>query len=94
MSVIWREEAREDILRITRYIAVENPIAAQQVARELFLAGESLSVFPRRGRIGRLPGTRELVAVARTRTLSSCEIEDARNVQILSIWHGAQSRDV
>ena len=56
MIVIWREEARNDISRITRYIAEKNPITARQIARELFLAGESLSVFPRRGRCGRVPG--------------------------------------
>ena len=63
MSVLWRAAARADVIRIIRYIADENPVAARQVARELVLAGDSLAMFPRRGRRGRAQGTRELVVV-------------------------------
>ncbi|HIJ61674.1 MAG TPA: type II toxin-antitoxin system RelE/ParE family toxin [Rhodospirillaceae bacterium] len=91
MSVIWREEARNDISRITRYIAEENPIAARRIARELYLAGESLCVFPRRGRPGRVPGTRELIAVLPY--LIIYEASASGDVEILNIWHGAQDRN-
>jgi addiction module RelE/StbE family toxin len=90
VSVIWREEARNDINRITRYIAEENPIAARQIARELFLAGESLSVFPRRGRHGRVPGTHELVILSPY--LIIYEVTSFNDVEILNVWHGAQNR--
>ena len=63
MAVIWRARALADIGRIVRYIATDNPIAARRVGRELLLAGDSLTMFPRRGRRGRQPGTRELVAL-------------------------------
>ena len=90
MTVMWREDARDDISRITTYIATENPVVARQLARELFLAGESLSIFPRRGRIGRVPGTRELVCLRPY--IIVYEIDDQGTVHILRIWHGAQER--
>ncbi len=85
----WRAAARADIIRIVRYIAEENSVAARQVARELALAGDSLTVFPRRGRRGRIPGTRELVAV---RPYIIVYEIDGDAVTILRVWHGAQDR--
>jgi addiction module RelE/StbE family toxin len=91
MTVIWLEEALDDVLRITRYIAQENPAAARQIGRELVLAGDSLAVFPRRGRQGRLIGTRELTVI--TPYIIVYEIDEAGTVFILRLWHGAQQRE-
>jgi plasmid stabilization system protein ParE len=90
VRVIWRAAARADLVRIVRYVAEENPVAARQAARELVLAGDSLSIFPRRGRRGRVPGTRELVTVQPY--IIVYEI-DGESVTILRVWHGAQARD-
>ncbi len=49
-SVVWSPQALGDVARIAAYIAAENPVAAARVARELLVAGDSLVVFPRRGR--------------------------------------------
>ncbi len=73
-----------------RHVAAENPLAAQRVAREPLLAGDSLEVFPRRGRPGRAAGTRELVA-ARPYVLVYEVTQDA-SVAILRVWHAAQDR--
>jgi len=90
VTVTWREDATTDVLRILRNIESENPIAARLVARELFLAGNSLAVFPRRGRPGRISGTRELVPVYPY--IIVYEVDDADDVIILRVWHGAQDR--
>jgi len=58
------------------------------MGRELLLAGDSLDIFPRRGRIGRDSTTRELVTVRLY--IVVYEIDDADNVTILSVWHAAQ----
>ena len=60
-----------------------------KIAQALLLAGDSLSLFPMRGRVGLEPGTRELVAV-RPYVLVH-EAKDAE-VVILAVWHGAQER--
>ncbi len=91
MTVVWREAARADITRIILHIAKENPVAARQVARELLLAGDSLATFPRRGRLGRFPDTRELVVLSPY--ILVYRVGEDNNVEILRVWHGAQNRD-
>ncbi len=90
MAVIWRARALADIGRMVRYIAADNPIAAKRVGRELLVAGDSLVTFPRRGRPGREPGTRELVAVSPYVIVYRIAADDT--VTIVRIWHAAQDR--
>lgn len=90
MTVSWRAAALADIARIVRHIAAENPRAARRMARELLLAGDSLELFPRRGRPGQIAGTRELVPV-RPYVLIY-EVGDGDSVAILRVWHAAQER--
>lgn len=89
MSVQWRRRALLDLQRIVTHIADENPVAARRVSRELLLAADSLSIFPRRGRPGLLAGTREMVAVSPYILIYSV---DEEGVTILRVWHGAQDR--
>ncbi len=63
MAVVWRTKALADIARITAYIAADNPVAAARIARARLLAGDNLTLFPRRGRPGRHPNIRELATV-------------------------------
>lgn len=90
MTVTWRSSARADLVRIVRYLAQENPIAARRMARELVLAGDSLALFPRRGRHGLAAGTRELVIVRPYVVVYQVDGDD--NVDILRVWHSAQDR--
>ncbi len=90
MPVVWRARALADIGRIVRHIAADNPVAAKQVGRELLLAGDSLVMFPRRGRPGRLAGTRELTAASPY--LLVYRVAGADAVTILRVWHAAQDR--
>jgi addiction module RelE/StbE family toxin len=89
-TVVWSRQALNDVARIAGYIANDNPVAAARVARELLIAGDSLAVFPRRGRPSSLPGRRELVAV-RPYVLVYRILPD-ETVDILRIWHAAQDR--
>ncbi len=88
MAVRWAPQAIDDIARITRYIAVENPVAAIRVAEEILLAGDSLQIFPRRGRRSALVGRRELVAL-RPYVIVYRLLADG-DVDILRVWHAAQ----
>jgi plasmid stabilization system protein ParE len=63
-------------------------LAASRVAVQLIAAADSLEHLPRRGRPGRLPGTRELVSVQPF--VIVYEVRTA--IEILRIWHGAQDR--
>jgi toxin ParE1/3/4 len=88
--VVWREDARADVIRIIEHIRLENPIAARQVGREILLAADSLAIFPRRGRPGRVPGTREQVALHPY--IIVYEIIGDGRLDILNVWHGAQDK--
>jgi toxin ParE1/3/4 len=90
LPVVWRVRALADVGRIVRYIASDNPVAARQVGRELLLAGDSLTMFPHRGRPGRQKDTRELVA--RPPYIIVYRVTGTDTVTILRIWHAAQDR--
>ena len=89
MKVIWSEEAVTDVTRIARHVAQDNPAAARRLARELLVAGDSLDVFPYRGRRGRSRGTRELVAVPPYVLVYRVGQDTVRS---LRVWHGTQDR--
>ena len=91
MKVEWRPSALDDRDAIIEYLEPLNPHAAVNLLQALILAGDSLTLFPYRGRPGLAAGTRELVAV--WPYLIVYEINDeADTVSILRIWHGAQDR--
>ena len=91
MKVEWRPSALNDRDAIIEYLEPLNPHAAVNLLQALILAGDSLTLFPHRGRPGLAAGTRELVAV--WPYLIVYEIDDeADTVSILRIWHGAQDR--
>lgn len=90
MAVVWRARALTDVRRIVRFIAADNPAAARRVGQELLVAGDSLLLFPRRGRPGRLAGTRELVVMPSY--LLVYRVSDTDTVTILRVWHTAQER--
>ncbi len=90
MAVVWRARALSDVGRIVRHIAADNPIAAKRVGRELLLAGDSLVTFPRRGRPGRQPGTRELLALPPY--IIVYRVAADGTVTVVRIWHSAQER--
>jgi toxin ParE1/3/4 len=90
VPVRWRTRALADVARITLYIAADNPVAAARVARELLLAGDSLAMFPRRGRPGLQAGTRELVTIGPY--ILVYRVIATETVTILRVWHAAQDR--
>ena len=84
-NVVWRPEAVDDIRGIARYIHQFDPVAAQDVAARLFDLGNSLALFPRRGRPKN--GIREMTSVPPYVLRYSVADE---TVFILSVRHGAR----
>ena len=58
----WKPAAIADRKRITAYIAQDNPRAAIEMGDLLIKKAAQLDARPTLGRIGRVKGTRELVA--------------------------------
>jgi len=89
MQVRWTIPAAQDLEEITLYIRRDSEAAALAVAKALFEAANSLDLLPSRGRVGRIPGTRELV-VPGLPYIILYEIADTA-VQIHHIFHGARN---
>jgi toxin ParE1/3/4 len=89
MQVVFSPEAIEDLRHIRRYIAQDNPAAASRVAVQLVATCDRLNFMPYRGRPGPVPGMRELVSVRPY--VIVCRV-GAEIVEIVRIWHTAQSR--
>ena len=71
MRLRWTTPAATDLYNIVRHIQKDNPAAAAEVAKTLYDGSGSLRDFPRRGRLGRIEGTRELVFPACRISLST-----------------------
>ncbi|HET7663843.1 MAG TPA: type II toxin-antitoxin system RelE/ParE family toxin [Rhodanobacteraceae bacterium] len=83
----WTVWARSDLLAIVDYISDDNPDAAQHLKDELERKAERLREFPGLFRLGRVPGTREMVAHANYVVVYA---EDDSTVRILRVLHAAQ----
>jgi toxin ParE1/3/4 len=61
MQVRWLRTALANLDSAAEYIALENRMAAQKIVVEAFRLTDLLADNPDLGRVGRVPGTRELV---------------------------------
>jgi addiction module RelE/StbE family toxin len=61
LRVRWSEEADRDRTEIVRYIWADNPNAAERMDVLFDAAANRLADFPRLGREGAIPGTREFI---------------------------------
>jgi addiction module RelE/StbE family toxin len=59
--VRWLRQALRDLDEIAIYIARDDQRTAQDVAGRIWETASTLRLSPERGRVGRVPGTRELV---------------------------------
>ncbi|PKU23192.1 type II toxin-antitoxin system RelE/ParE family toxin [Telmatospirillum siberiense] len=87
MKVRWTPEAEQDRYSVVEYIAANNPRAAIKMD-ELF--GDSVAMladFPLMGRVGIIPGTRELILHESYRVVYEVEEE---TVWVLALVHTAR----
>jgi addiction module RelE/StbE family toxin len=90
MRVRWTTDAADDLEQICDYIAQNRPDSARRVAQSVVERLGTLETFPRLGRSGRVPGTRE-VAFPPLPFIAVYEVLDApAEVRVLRILHGAQ----
>ncbi|MCC7267133.1 MAG: type II toxin-antitoxin system RelE/ParE family toxin [Caulobacteraceae bacterium] len=88
MRVVWTRPAQADLLALLRHIAEDSYANAVSVDERIHAAADRLEQLPKRGRLGSIAGTRELV-VPRT----SCHLVyrvGAERVEILRVIHGAR----
>ncbi len=84
-TVIWLDEALEDLKAIGAYIAQDDAKAAYNVLIRIKAAADNLSHHPEIGRIGRVSGTREIV-VNDIPYILPYQVTD-KNIRILAVMH-------
>lgn len=87
LAVEWRETARADLLAIVDYISDDNPDAAQRLKDEIEAKAAKLAERPKLYRMGRVPGTREMVVRSNYIVIYA---ETPAAVTILRVLHAAQ----
>lgn len=93
MKLVFDDRALADLEGIFSWIAKDNPAAARAVVDRLFNSTELLASFPRIGRQGLVPGTREWV-VPRLPYIVVYEVDESREeVVVIAVFHGAQDRE-
>ena len=87
MRLVRRDSYAVDLDRIVERIAENNPAAALDMWDDIESQVERLCDFPRSGRTGRMPETRELV-VSGTAYIVVYIVGD--DVELVRVLHGAQ----
>jgi toxin ParE1/3/4 len=88
LEVVWRTVALDGLERARRYIAQDNPSAAERIRERILGAAGNLAAFPQMGRIGRVAGTRELVVSGTPYIIVYASGGD--RVTIIALQHSAQ----
>ena len=86
MTLEWTQLAIADLVEARAYVELDSPHAAQDLARRILAAAESLLDMPLIGRKGRSRATREK-PVAGTPFILVYRLK-AERVQILRVYHG------
>ncbi len=88
MMIRWSPTAISDLDSIRDYIARDSLLAAREITRRIQKSVNRLINFPFSGRVGRVPGTRELV-IPGTSYIAAYRVQ-GEEVQIASVLHGRQ----
>lgn len=89
MKVVWTDPAEADRERIVFFIAQDNPLAAIEMDAFFTKVALSLAQFPMRGRRGREPLSRELIAHKNYILVYGID-EEAGIIYIKSLLHSSQ----
>jgi len=88
VKVRWTEPAVGQLHHIFEYIAVDNVQAADKTVRKIYDAIHRTARLPYTGRVGRIPGTREICVAGTSYVVAYKIVEKA--IHVLAIIHGAQ----
>ncbi len=90
MRLHWSREASDDFVDVIAYLDSRSRLASRHVARSILKRATGLLTFPRSGRPGERPGTRELILNPLPYILVYRIDDDV--LEIVGLLHGAQDR--
>ncbi|WP_200928339.1 type II toxin-antitoxin system RelE/ParE family toxin [Sphingobium sp. Leaf26] len=83
LSLVWLEEALDDLEAIIDFMEVQNPAAAQRTGQAIRDTAAQLPQHPYMHRTGRVPGTREALVTPNYRI-------GIDSIEILAVKHTRQ----
>lgn len=86
-QIRYSDDAIADLQALREYIALNNPSAASRVAARIRRSVDRLTTHPKFGKVGRVGGTRELVAPKFSDTI--IYEEDNGDCMVLRVLHQA-----
>jgi plasmid stabilization system protein ParE len=92
-KVIFKDSFSEDLERILRKIAVDNPIAAWNLGALIIQSGESLIFFPERHpKVRQRPGVRRFIVKKYFKVFYRVQ-HGSQTVEVLRCWDGRRESD-
>ena len=88
MHVKWLATAKENLDSDADFIAKDNPKAAESIVQLVVKKIRVLEQYPFLGRIGRIPGTRELIISGTPYIVPYRIVED--RIEILRVIHASR----
>jgi toxin ParE1/3/4 len=88
MRVRWTREALGSLDSIAEHIAKDRPMAAERIVERIYDSLAHLARFPKMGRPGRVPVTRELV-VSGTPFIIPYRIR-RDDIEVITVLHAAR----
>ena len=88
MRLVWSKAALRDLDELAVYLGMQSERAAELVEERIHEDAKLLSRFPRSGRIGRAPGTRERV-VGKTPYILVYRLVPGR-IHVLRVYHASR----
>lgn len=90
-KIVWTDPALDDLSEIVRYVAADDPSAAERLGQAFLNQVSLLSNFPHLGapyRRRKHPEVRE--TPCRGYRIFYRVLEQSRTVEVLRVWHGAR----
>lgn len=85
MSIKWTVPAQKDILEAVGYVLKDDPLKAEQLARQILKTGEQVLLFPGSGPPSRIAGTRQ-IAVQKFPYVLVYRVT-AKSIHVLRVLH-------
>ena len=90
-TIVWTQSALEDLRDLVRYIAADDPIAAERFGNAIIRKVEAITSFPRIGRMVPEIGNELVREIILTPYRIVCELDDsAEQIAVIRVWHGAR----
>jgi addiction module RelE/StbE family toxin len=90
-KIIWDDEAIRELGQAVRYIATDNPVAAERTGKTIFQKVENLASFPRMGKVFSKLNRDDIREIPVPPYRIIYHVKDAEGiVRILKVWHSAR----